>query len=86
VFKRDGDRAFVAHNYFCRLIDISLSRIWLMNRPPLDCPIKTTLWQQYRQRNPNGLAVPPIGAEDNEHPDIAEYCDHIATCVECNLV
>jgi hypothetical protein len=57
-----------------------------MTQPPLDCPIKTALWQHYRQRNPNGLTLPPKGAEDYEHPDIAEYCEHIATCVECNLV
>jgi hypothetical protein len=56
-----------------------------MNRPPLDCPIKTVLWQHYRQRNPNGLAIPPFGAEDHEHPEMADYCEHIATCVECNM-
>jgi hypothetical protein len=50
------------------------------------CPIGEALWLEYRKRNPFGRQFPPTASEDCTDPELAEYCDHIATCEDCNEV
>lgn len=55
---------------------------------PFACPKGEALWEIYRERHPNGLTSPPVGAEDvaDPPPELAEYLDHYATCDDCNEI
>jgi hypothetical protein len=48
------------------------------------CPIGLALWEEYRRRNPHGLAVPPECPEDHPDPELAAYFDHVSNCDDCN--
>lgn len=34
------------------------------------CPLAETLWLEYRERNPDGLAVPPLTSLNNIDPEL----------------
>jgi hypothetical protein len=63
----------------------SSSRILAMDEP-FACTIGERLWLEYRARNPFGRQFPPTAGEDCTDPELAEYCDHVATCEDCNEV
>ena len=52
-----------------------------MDKPP-HCPIAESLWKEYRERNPEGLTIPPT--EGCDDPELAEYCLHVSSCPDCN--
>jgi hypothetical protein len=53
---------------------------------PFACPVGTALWHEYRQRNPDGLKVPPLDLLDCVDPELMPYCTHIDSCDDCNEV
>ena len=53
---------------------------------PIACPIGLALWHEYRRLHPDGVKVPPIASEQCKDPALNDYCNHVATCEDCNEV
>jgi hypothetical protein len=53
---------------------------------PLACPIGEALWLEYRQRNRDGIKVPPVDWKDCTDPELLPYAVHVHTCDDCNEV
>jgi hypothetical protein len=51
---------------------------------PFNCPTGETLWQEYRQRNPDGLKVPPVDRRCVTDPELIDYIRHGDSCHACN--
>jgi hypothetical protein len=48
------------------------------------CPIDAALWREYRDRNPEGLPLPPVATESCSDPALAEYLNHVRGRGNCN--
>ena len=50
---------------------------------PPPCAIALSLWREFLDRHPDGLAGNPTSPEVYEDPSLIEYRKHVAACPKC---
>jgi hypothetical protein len=53
---------------------------------PFACPNGLALWLEYRERNPDGLTIPPTDGRGIRDPELLPFLKHTDRCKDCNEV